>query len=247
MSGQNIFDNPDFFREYSALRSKDDNYNILLEQPVMTELLPPLRGKTVLDLGCGCGYNCVDFIERGAARVVGIDISQKMLKAAESESSDEHIEYKNMSMTDISSLNETFDFIYSSLAFHYIEDFGKLIQDIHRLLAQGGQLLFSQEHPIMTATIDGKGHFNRDENGDYNSYTFSNYSEPGKRETFWYIDGVVKYHRTLGEILTAIAEAGFMIEKVAEPVPNGRALEKRPSLVKEWIKPTFLIVKARKL
>lgn len=247
MSMQNIFDNETFFEGYKALRENEINYNDLLEQPAMAKLLPDLRGKSVLDLGCGYGHNCIDFVNRGAERVVGIDISEKMLSVAKAESSHEKIEYRNMSMTDISQLNEKFDFIYSSLAFHYVEDFEAFAKDMYSVLNSGGQLLFSQEHPIITATVDGNGHFNKDENGNRISYTFSNYNEPGERKIHWYVDGVVKYHRTFGGIITALAKAGFIIEEVCEPVPEAWAVEKLPTIVKEYIKPNFLIVEARKV
>jgi hypothetical protein len=71
-----------------------------------------------------------------------------------------------MSMTDILKLNKKFDFIYSSLAFHYIKDFESFAEIMYEVLNAGGYLLFSQEHPIITATVDGKGHFNKDENGN---------------------------------------------------------------------------------
>lgn len=246
MSKQNIFDNEIFFEGYKTLREGDANYNDLLEQPAMAKLLPDLSGKSVLDLGCGYGHNCKEFINRGAGRAVGIDISEKMLEVALKGSADEKIQYINMSMTDIDVLDETFDLIYSSLAFHYIEDFEAFSQALYSKLNSGGRLLFSQEHPIITATVDGKGHFNKDENGKKISYTFSNYNEPGIRKTHWYVDGVIKYHRTFGGIITALSKAGFIIEEVIEPLPEKWAMEKLPAIVKEYIKPCFLIVKATK-
>lgn len=246
MSRQNIFDNETFFNGYKALRESDCNANDLIEQPAMRKLLPDLNGKSVLDLGCGYGHNCVDFVNRGANRVVGIDISEKMLAVAEKESVNDKIEYRNMSMTDISKLAETFDFIYSSLAFHYVKDFDTFAKAMYSVLNAGGQLLFSQEHPIITATVDGAGHFNKDENGNRISYTFSNYNQSGERKIHWYVDGVVKYHRTFSDIITALAKAGFVIEEVCEPVPEEWAIQKLPTLAKEYIKPNFLIVKARK-
>lgn len=246
MSRQNIFDNETFFNGYKALRESDCNANDLIEQPAMRKLLPDLNGKSVLDLGCGYGHNCVDFVNRGANRVVGIDISEKMLAVAEKESANDKIEYRNMSMTDISKLAETFDFIYSSLAFHYVKDFDTFAKAMYSVLNAGGQLLFSQEHPIITATVDGAGHFNKDENGNRISYTFSNYNQSGERKIHWYVDGVVKYHRTFSDIITALAKAGFVIEEVCEPVPEEWAIQKLPTLAKEYIKPNFLIVKARK-
>ncbi len=246
MCTQNVYDNPIFFEGYKELRNRDDNYNILVEQPAMTRLLPNLKNKTVLDLGCGYGNSCIDFIEKGAKRVLGIDISERMLTVAKSESSHKDIEYLCMNMAELHLLNEKFDLIYSSLAFHYIENFGSLICDVFHHLNDGGQLLFSQEHPIVTATLDGKGHFNKDANGNLISYSFSNYSESGLRNTTWFVENVIKYHRTIGELLTTIAETGFRIEEVVEPVPEEWALQKRPVLAKEFIKPNFLIIKARK-
>ena len=212
----------------------------------MAKLLPDIKGKFVLDLGCGYGHNCLDFVKRGAARVVGIDISEKMFEVAKKESAHSKITYLNMSMTDISNLDERFDLIYSSLAFHYVKDFDAFAKDIFSVLNVGGQLLFSQEHPIITATVDGNGHFNKDENGNRVSYTFSNYNEQGERKIHWYVDGVVKYHRTFSGIINALTKAGFIIEEVCEPTPEDWAIEKLPTIVKEYIKPNFLIVRARK-
>ena len=246
MSRQNIFDNETFFSGYKALRDSDCNANDLIEQPAMRKLMPDLNGKSVLDLGCGYGHNCIDFVNRGAARVVGIDISEKMLAVAKEESAHSKIEYRNMSMTDISNLDEKFDFIYSSLAFHYIKDFDAFARDMYSVLNSGGQLLFSQEHPIITSTVDGAGHFNKNENGEKVSYTFSNYNQPGERRIHWYVDGVIKYHRTFSNIINALAKAGFVIEEVCEPTPEKWVIEKVPAWIKEYIKPNFLIVKAKK-
>ncbi len=169
-----------------------------------------------------------------------------MLEIANADFKDSKIEYINMSMTDLKLLNQKFDVIYSSLAFYYVEDFPSFATDLFSILNVGGYLLFSQEHPIVTATLDGKGHFNCDKNGDRVSYTFSNYNQPEERKITWFIDGVIKYHRTLGNIITPLAKAGFIIDTVDEPLPEEWALKKLPTLIKEWIKPNFLIVKAKK-
>ena len=243
---QNVFDNSEFFEKYKQLREKEINLNELLEQPAMAKLLPNLEGMRVLDLGCGYGHNCVDFINRGAEKVVGVDISEKMLSVAKKEAVSENIEYINMSMTDIDKLQGKFDMLYSSLAFHYVEDFSDFAGKMYEALNEGGYLLFSQEHPIITATVDGKGHFNYDESGKRVSYTFSNYNEMGKRHISWLIEDVIKHHRTLGKIITDLAKAGFVIDTVLEPLPEEWAIKKFPDIVKEYIKPNFLIVKARK-
>ena len=63
MPKQNIFDDQTFFTEYQKLRDNMANYNNLIEQPAMKKLMPDTAGKSVLDLDCGCGHNCVDFVQ----------------------------------------------------------------------------------------------------------------------------------------------------------------------------------------
>ena len=243
---RNIFDDQVFFENYMELRNREDNYNVLLEQPAMLEVLPEMQGKAVLDLGCGYGDNCRDFIERGARRAVGVDISERMLNAAERKGHSENICFIHMDMSRISELQEKFDVVYSSLAFHYIKNFSQFAKDIYALLNNDGELLFSQEHPIATATVDGLGHYNMDEAGNAVSYTMADYGLSGKRIVHWFVDGVEKYHRTLSEIINALANAGFIITEMVEPLPSKSAVEILPGLKKEFIKPSFLIIKARK-
>ena len=63
---------------------------------------------------------------------------------------------------------------------------------------------------------------------------------------FWYVDGVEKYHRTFSEIINSVINAGFSIEKVKEPLPSEFAISRRNGLAKEFIKPSFIIIKALK-
>ena len=52
-----------------------------------------------------------------------------MIKIAEKNNADENIKYKVMAMEDISKIKEKFDIVISSLAFHYVKDYEKLIKD----------------------------------------------------------------------------------------------------------------------
>ncbi len=243
---QNIFDNEQFFTGYQELRRKEQNSNDLIIDPALEKLLPDLTGKAVLDLGCGDGKHCEDFILRGAKGVVGLDISEKMLQIAQTQNANDAIRYLKMSMTEIAKLEERFDFVYSNMAFHYIEDFAAFAKTLFNVLNPGGFLLFAQEHPVITATLDGKGHFNKSLSGKKLSYVFSDYGIPGERVTRWFVDGVVKYHRRVSDLLNALIDSGFVIERVEEPLPEKRVIEQFPTYADELIKPTFLIVKAKK-
>lgn len=90
---QNIYDNDTFFEGYIAIRNRDNNYNVLLEIPAFRSLLPDLAGKDLIDLGCGFGDGCVYYKRSGARRVVGIDISAKMIEKAKMEYAGDGVEY----------------------------------------------------------------------------------------------------------------------------------------------------------
>lgn len=245
---QNIFDDPVFFEGYKALRERDDSFNVLLEQPAMRRLMPDIKGKKVLDIGCGAGGNCLDFVNRGAESVTGIDLSEKMLELARDNCSHEKITYLRMSMSELSGLPTPeggFGLVYSSLAVHYAEDFPRLMREIYALTERGGTLLFSQEHPMVTAERAGGG-WDHDENGNRASFAISDYQRSGKRSVDWIVDKVEKYHRTFSEVINAVIAAGFSVEEICEPVPDEYALQKRPSLASEFIKSNFLIVRAKK-
>jgi len=93
MAEQNIYDNEAFFEGYHKLRERDDNANVLFEMPALFSLLPELKGKNVLDLGCGFGEHCMHMAQAGACKVVGIDISEKMLQVARAENAAPNIVY----------------------------------------------------------------------------------------------------------------------------------------------------------
>lgn len=245
MTMQNIYDNEIFFNGYSKIRENENNANNMFEKPALFSLLPTLKNKTVLDLGCGYGEHCVHFFEEGAKRVVGIDISQKMLAIAKAENAHQNILYLNMAMEDIGELQERFDIIVSSLAFHYVEDFQALIKNIYRLLNDSGVLVFSQEHPINTCFSDGS-RWTKDENGNKLFANISNYSVDGERESTWFVERVKKYHRTFSTIINTLIEAGFQIDKLIEPVPTPEILKENPDYKDLLHKPDFLLIKATK-
>ena len=81
MSKQNIFDNEKFFEGYRALRENPDCANNLTEKPALFSMLGEIKGKRILDLGCGYGENCLAFSKMGARSVTGTDISEKLQRA----------------------------------------------------------------------------------------------------------------------------------------------------------------------
>ena len=246
MAKQNIYDNETFFDGYKKLRENEENANILFEMPALFSLLPDLKDKRVLDLGCGFGEHCMEYVRRGAKEVVGIDISDKMLEVAKKENSDEKITYLLMPMEDIGNLEGKFDVVISSLAFHYVEEFKGLIENIYKLLNDGGVLVFSQEHPFNTC-FSGGMRWTRNEEGEKIYANISNYGVEKEFESNWFVDGVKKYHRKFSTIVNTLADAGFMIVKAIEPVPDEDFIKEHPSHKDLYHKPDFLLIKAKRV
>ncbi|WP_416150710.1 class I SAM-dependent methyltransferase [Salipaludibacillus sp. HK11] len=242
---QNIYDNPVFFKGYKSLRDSGITYNDFVEQPAIQLLIEDMDGKFVLELGCGSGAFSKQCAEAGASFVTGADISKKMIAEAKRNNNDKKIEYKCMPMEDLMLPDDTFDFIISSLAIHYIQDYASLVKKISELLKPNGIFIFSIEHPICTARKE-MDNWMKDENGDKLYYALDNYQEEGRREQHWFIDGVVKYHRTVSTIINTLIDNRLIVERMIEPVATPEGLEKMPGAGGEQRKPSFMIVKVRK-
>lgn len=241
MSRQNIYDSEEFFCGYWALRQNPDSANELEEKPALFTLLGSVEGKRILDLGCGYGENCKTFVQMGATAVTGLDLSKKMLTVAKKENCDPKITYLNLPMEELYRVEGTFDLIVSSLAIHYVKDYPALVRMVFSKLSDGGTFVFSQEHPLTTAPRSGASW---SPEGD--CYYLCDYALSGQRKVNWFVDGVLKYHRTFSDVINALTKTGFSIAKILEPVPDKALQERLPQCKKELHKPNFLLVKAIK-
>lgn len=245
MAQQNIYDNEQFFEGYKKIRDNEVNANNLFEIPALFSMMPELKGKRVLDLGCGFGEHCKQFIEQGAQKVVGIDISEKMLAVAQKENANPNISYINMPMENIGELDEKFDVVVSSLAFHYVEDYAGVVKNIYNLLEKEGIFIYSQENPLCTCHSGGD-RWTRDEKGNKIHLNLRDYGIEGERESVWFVDNVKKYHRTFSTIINTLINAGFSIEKMIEPLPSEEILANYPDYQDLFHKPDFLLLRVKK-
>jgi len=84
------------------------------------DLLPPLAGKVVLDLGCGIGDQAAQLAERGA-RVLGLDTNQELLAAAQTRNIP-NTEFRNGDLSTLEDDLGVFDGIWCSFAAAYVPD-----------------------------------------------------------------------------------------------------------------------------
>ncbi|WP_332688778.1 class I SAM-dependent methyltransferase, partial [Bosea sp. (in: a-proteobacteria)] len=91
---QNIYDDPEFFAGYSRLPRQVHGLAGAPEWPAIRAILPDLEGRRVVDMGCGFGWFSRWAREHGAASVLGLDLSGKMIARAKAETADAAITYK---------------------------------------------------------------------------------------------------------------------------------------------------------
>src|SRR2546428_188594 len=124
---QNIYDDPQFFEGYGRLPRSVAGLEGAPEWPALRALLPDLRDRKVLDLGCGYGWFCRWVREKGAADILGIDVSEKMLARAAATTQDAVIRYERADMEQFELPAAAFDLVYSSLALHYLKGLARLL------------------------------------------------------------------------------------------------------------------------
>jgi Methylase involved in ubiquinone/menaquinone biosynthesis len=242
---QNVYDDPAFFAGYKNLRDTRSGLNEVLEQPALRALLPDLEGLAVLELGCGMGQFARFCAEQGGARrVVGVEVSERMLEVARRENAHERVAYLHAPIETVELPESSFDLAVSSLALHYVADYPAAVRRVRSWLKPGGLFLFSVEHPLVTAKAEMDG-WVRDEDGRKLYWPVDDYAAEGRREQHWFVDGVVKYHRRISTLLNGLIAAGFAVERVEEPEATAEALRERPELADESRRPPFLLVRAK--
>jgi SAM-dependent methyltransferase len=248
---ENVYDKPDFFAWFSRSRRSIAGLDASLEWPALRLLLPAMNGLRVLDLGCGFGWFGRWARARGAAQVVGLDSSEKMLARARADTSDVSIIYQSADLEELDLPEAQFDLAHSALALHYVKDLGRLFETIHGALIPGGSFVFSTVHAIYTAP---KGQYWLTDFAGQKIWPLNNYFMEGPRTERWsFSDGssgyqtdVVVQHRTVGTTLNLLIRAGFAIRRIEEFCPTAEQIAARPELADERERPKFLFVAAQK-
>lgn len=243
---QNVYDREDFFQEYDKLPRSQEGLAGALEWPLLEKLVGDVSNSTILDLGCGFGWFSRWAEENGAKSVYAVDVSTNMIERAKSLSSDKSVvTYEIEDLEIIKIATNAYDLVYSSLAFHYVQDLKELFDRIYDGLAPGGRFIFSVEHPIFTASMITPK-FRHDDESKSDTWPLDSYAEEGKRARNWLSDGVIKQHRKIETYVTYLLDAGFTITALKEWTPSIEYVEANPQWKNERHRPLFLILAAVK-
>lgn len=238
---------------YEDFTESEHSYSYTIEWPCIKDMLPDLKHKSVLDLGCGTGRFTFLLEELQPRKVTGVDISQNMLDIARQKAALKHSKAEFIK-EDISRLNtdQKYDFVFSSTVTHYIKDLDSLFTKIFAMLNERCFCIMSVMNPVYTAQypISNGDAFPGDDEWAvrYLDKRERSYIQP------WieYDDEIEDYlssssHHTFSDYINAIVKAGFSIVEIQEPGPPERWKEEQPSRFNAFIEtPSFMMLKMLK-
>ncbi len=206
-------------------------YNALYDRPATLRLVGNVDDLRVLDAACGPGLYLEELLARGA-EVIGCDASPRMMELARKRVGD-LVELR------VHSLDEPFDWVQDetidvalcALAYHYVNDRAGFLREINRVLQPEGSLVISTHHPTADWCRLGGSYF------DVSTVT-ETWSE-GWEITAW--------RMPLTQLTEEFTAAGFLIERLVEPMPDPEMALTHPSTFEKLsVEPGFVFFKLRK-
>jgi len=198
-------------------------FHTYLEKPAMYENLPELKNKNVLCIGCGSGEEVNYLSSLGVKKIVGIDISERLIEIAKESYSS--LDFCAMDVEVLSFPKDSFDFVYSSLTMHYLKSWDRALKSVNKVLKKGGIFLFSITHPFFSASlkyedekIKSRTFGFKEIKTDNTCEIYGNYLDSNKLKIFIGKDlEVTNFHRPLSVIMKEIINNGFNLLDIVEP------------------------------
>ena len=244
-----------------------------LNNPAMFKMVGNIKGKRILDLACGEGYN-TRIIARKGAKVTGVDVSQEMINFAIKQEEKDKLGIAYY-VSDAGKLaifkNCTFDIATCFMALQDIANYQKAIKEVYRVLKKNGRFVFAIPHPCFEVRIIGskriggwvyrKGTELKDKETALNIklaktplyYAIDRYFDTCSDIIHWNMGRLTKhfktmsFHRTLTDYAAALYRAGFLIARINEPKPTKKGLTKYPVYFKGNLRiPHSIVIEAVK-
>lgn len=221
----------------SRVNETGDQSQQLIINPVVEQLLGDLKGKVVLDAGCGNGY-WSRRMAKTAERVVGVDFTTELIEHAKRRGVPGNVEFLVGNLARTTFLDQSFDMVLLSMVLLDLEDLPSVIHEMSRVVKNDGEIIVSTIHPC----FENPPHTYslRDDQGKKIGRAVSNYFHTGLIEDL--PNQYQHWHHTLSECVNVFAENHLFVEKMVEP--NGAERLQNGEIDHT---PYFLIMKLRKI
>ncbi len=202
-------------------------------------LLGDLKGKRVLELGCG-GAQCSIAFARQGATAIGVDFSAQQLAFARRlcEREDVKVELRQGDVADLAFLRaDSIDLVFSANAFGYVDDLNRVFRQVHRVLKVSAPLVFSLPHPAYSMI---------DDNGDDPLRVRRSYFDGSPMEQKLGGVAFTQYHHTMADIYMGLARSSYKVDMMLEPPPISQGRRSAAWRDAFLFVPRTLIIRARK-
>jgi SAM-dependent methyltransferase len=172
-----------------------------------------LRGKRVLELGCGAA-SCGRWLATQGASVVGLDLSAGMLRHAAvlGELTGVQVPLVQAGAEQLPFADGSFDIACTAFgAVSFVADAGAVMREVARVLRPGGRWVFAVQHPMQWMFSDDPGEAGLVVIQSYFDRTPYVEIDADGRPTY------VAHHSTLSDRVREIVGAGLVLEDIVEP------------------------------
>jgi ubiquinone/menaquinone biosynthesis C-methylase UbiE len=223
---------------YTASIEKGRFYNKYIDMPAIKKIITNIKGKKVLDVGCGPGTYTSYFASKGAS-VCAIDISEKMIKMTHKKVPTAEVRVADMNK--IPYPPGTFDLVFYGLSIHYLKDILPTLKEAYRVLKNKGKLVISTGNPAINGArlvdINGERMFVMEDY--FGAMTEQWQMVPGMM--------IKNYTKNISGLINPVSKAGFRITRITEPKPAKSAGKHDPVSYDRTTKaPSFIIIEAVK-
>ena len=137
------------YDRWSEVYDAGGNALLVLEEPVVDDLLGELAGVTLLDVGCGTGRHSIRLARRGAA-VTGVDLSSGMLAKARAKQGADAVRWLQHDMaTTLPFDSGAFQRVVCALALEHVPDLLAAFREMRRVCDPAGCAVITCMHPAM--------------------------------------------------------------------------------------------------
>ena len=219
-----------------------DLSHVKIVNPIVSDFLDNLKGKVVLDAGCGNGY-WSRIMAQKAKEVVGVDFTEKLIKIAKKKNTSDNLKFIIGDLRKLSLSDSEFDVVFCNMALMDVDGLDRAIGEMARVLKTAGIMVISITHPCFenppnTSTLKNqKG----DKIGRLVKHYFKTGIIPDTKQNLNQKDQYQHCHYTLSDYLNAFSKYNLLIEMTSEP-NSGEIMNNSYSHT-----PYFLIFKLRKV
>lgn len=242
LPGPAFYDDDEVFATYQSRRDRPENPNDTIEQPALFELLGDLRGKRILDLGCGGAAFGRAAMARGCLGYTGVDGSANMVEVAQRNLAGTPGRVVHADLVSWQIPVCSFDLVVSSLVLHYLPLLEPVFEGVFYALEPGGRFVFSVEHPVITSCDRAYA-----SSGPRQNWIVDGYFDTGPRDTSWMGGAVRKHHRTVEDYFVGLQVAGFAVEGMREGRPARSHFASEATYLRRMRIPLFLLMAGRKV